>query len=505
MPIDASIPLQGQTPNTLANIGSVVGTAQGLQALQTGQIQQQRLGINLQAEQQANQERQAVVAAIQSKDPDLTPGPDGIVDQGRATAKLQQLAPQTYNSYLRALGQSLTKDLGDTLQPALGGPIKGKLEAAQDWMDRNSNVPMAQKIGKQFIQGLGTVKSKQDGGDDGDAITLAAAKRANTISEQIAASTPGVGLVQEGAQIQPRVTASNLSGLPLMSKVGEPIPMSIPPGYMTDASGKLVKVGGVNNQGAPAPAPAPSLPPLKAGLPPGPAPQTPAFMDKQQAQTASDAQARWSAAQTRDVDPSSGYNATAQVYSNLKNLLDKNPNLGPGSAGANQFMGRISTLTGHKIGDLNSAYQEAIGYFDRLSAQNSAATGAATNFAREQQASATGNPEVMGPTALQEKLRFGASVNEAGHAYTQASSNYKQRYGQAAYAQPEMFENAWSANANPLAFRLMAAQKNGDTADFKATQERVAGLPLPQQQAIHQQYLNLRDYLLKGLVPPNGQ
>src|SRR6201987_5478717 len=96
---DYTIPLGVQQPNIIGALGNIVNTAQGIQGLQTGQIQQQRLGINLQSEVQANNERKAVVSAM-SSDPDLQADPTtGLFDKAKATAKLQQLAPQTWSYY----------------------------------------------------------------------------------------------------------------------------------------------------------------------------------------------------------------------------------------------------------------------------------------------------------------------------------------------------------------------------------------------------------------------
>lgn len=507
MPLDPSIPLQIQTPNPIGMMGNLVNTAQGVQNLQTGAIQQQRLGINLQSEAQANQERQNVIQAVQS-DPDFKPGADGIIDTAKVMPKLMQLAPQTYNQYaqnistsngnattvnkqLMDLGQDKIKSLGETVTSKVGRPASEVADAVDQWAEAN---PQGRKVADLFISTLG----KADTQDKVDAVTKGAALRANAISSQLEATTPSVSLVQQGPQAQGVVTASKLSGQPLMAPVGKPVPMGAAPGYQVDAAGNLVQVPGfMPGRGGPTQA-APQTGP-GATVPPAPP-----WMNKQTAQNASDAQARWSSAQTRDVDPASGYNATAQVYSNLKSLLDKNPNIGPGSAGWNQLLGRIGTYSGHAV-DPNSDYQQVAGYLDRISAINSAATGAATNFAREQQASATGNPEVMGPEAIKEKLRFGASVNEASHAYATASRAFLTKQGAgAAYANPQLFEGAWSSNADPVAFRLMAANRDGDKADFAATQARVAAMPPDQQQAIHQHYLNLKNYLLKGQLPPNG-
>jgi len=491
----------------MATLGNLLGTAQAAQQYQQGNIA-------LQAQQQANQERKNLIQLFQT-DPDAKALPDGTFNPA-LYGKVIAVAPQTGQQLISKLaennqavtnankaqfnlGQEQNQQIAQTVQDQRGKQKSFVTYALDNLDDQYPGLkPRTALIRKQ----LAGVDDKDQTGIDN--VLNHALSITQTLAGRKEYTQPDYAVIPlgaTGAVIQKNVEAPG--GVTTPMKPSGSVTMTVPPGYMLDAAGRLVRIGGVGGQGPPVGATkAPPVPALAANLPKGPEPQQPAWMDRQQAQTASDAQARWSAANTRDIDPAAGYNATGQVYSNLKNLLDKNPNLGPGSAGANQFLGRISTLTGHKIGDLNTAYQEAVGYLDRLSSQNATATGAATNFAREQAASATGQPEVMGPAAIQEKLRFGSSVNEAAHAYTQASRNYQSRYGQAAYADPNLFESAWSANASPIAFRLMAAKKNGDDADFNATQARVAVLPLPQQQSIHQQYLNLKNYLFKGLIPP---
>ena len=207
-------------------------------------------------------------------------------------------------------------------------------------------------------------------------------------------------------------------------------------------------------------------------------PTLPPFPDKPTADTVTAYTQKWRDMGNSNADPNSGYQAQAQVYKNLKGLLDQNPNLGPGSAAANQFMGRISTMTGQKIPNLNTAYQEATSYLDRLSAQQSTATGAANKFQDVQAAGATGNPEVMGPPALKEKLLFGASVNEAANAHTQAATKFQANYGPRAAAAGPQFESAWAANADPIAFRLMSDRNLGDDNDYKATLKKASPLVL---------------------------
>lgn len=500
MALDSGIPLQVQAPNTLATVGNIASTANAIQQFQAGNIA-------LQAQRQANVERQNLIKLFQ-EDPDAKALPDGTFNPA-LYGKVMAAAPQTgmqmiskladnntavtqANKAQFNLGQEQNQQIAQTLQDQRGKP-RSKAVAALDQLTEQfpGLGPRAGIIRSQ----LGNVR------DDDQPAVDAVLNHALALTQNLAGrkeyTQPDYAVVPlgaTGAVVQKNVEAPG--GVTTPMKPSGEVTMSIPPGFMQDQFGNLVKVGGVGGQGPPQAKP---VSPPASGL----APPAPAWMNAGASQNAKDAQARWSSAQTRDVDPASGYNATGQVYANLKDLLDKNPNIGPGSAGWNQLVGRVGTITGHKL-DPNASYQEVVGYLDRLSAQNSAATGAATNFAREQQASATGNPEVMGPQAIQEKLRFGASVNEAAHAYTTASRNFISKNGPNAYGSPQLFEGAWSENADPIAFRLMAAAKDGDKADFAAIQARVAGMPLPQQQAIHQHYLNLKNYLLKGLLPPNG-
>ena len=510
-----------QVPNGMATLGNLVNVAQGVQNYQTNAIQQQRLGINLQSEAQANQERQNVVRAMQSGDPDLKADPTGVIDQAKSLAKLQQLAPQTWQMYAQNINQNnsqataVNNQLLNLGQDRLNdlAKVSGSLAASgtkeSDISDQLGQYAKANpQVSGAVNQVLAQIKAANGDPTKISAIMQHVATRTGTLADQFSAFQGNPELVNQGPQAQPTIMQPRFTGKAPGTAVGETVPMGVAPSYHLNAfgvptylQGRMPNSTGAAPQGTPPPPP----PATTAGgaKPPQQLPPMPAFPNMIQAQNAKDAQARWGAAQSRDVDPASGYNATSQVYQNLSQLLKDNPNLGPGSAGLNMLAGRIGTYTGHAV-DPNSAYQETAGYLDRLAAQNFAATGAATNFAQEKQANSTGNPQEMGPTAINEKLRFGASVNEAAHAYTQATQAFVNRNGQNAYANPQMFEAAWSQNADPLVFRLMAAQKNGDDADFSATQARIKAMPTATQSAIHQHYLNLKNYLLQGNLPPNG-
>jgi hypothetical protein len=217
----------------------------------------------------------------------------------------------------------------------------------------------------------------------------------------------------------------------------------------------------------------------------------PQFPTPQEAAQATAANDRWTQVRQADSSPSSGYMPTKQVYSNLLEILKKNPAVGPGSAGWNSML-RVLTPLGLSP---NANYQEVVGYLDRLAGQNASTANATTNFAREQAANATGTPD-FDPVALGEKLKFGASVNEASHAYRAAVDAFSAKNGRAAPYNASQFDAAWAKNADPVAFRIMSSSGLGDQEDVG--KQKVTALNL-------HHYRNLRDYLLKGKLPPDDQ
>ena len=277
---DYTIPLQFQQPNTLGALGNMVNTAQGIQAFQTGQIAQQRLGINLQSELQANQERKNVIQAMQSNDPDLMPGPDGIIPQAQALAKLQQLAPQTWSQYasninttnsqattvnrqLMDLGQERLQGLGEALTSKVGRPASEVAQAVNDWAEAN---PQGKKVANLFLDSLNKAGENQD---MVTAVTRHASLRANALASQIEATTPGLTIVGTGQTAQPVVTAQRLTQLPIGAQVGPGVQMTVPPTATTMVGGQPQYVGVRPNQGpGTAPIPAAAMlgqPELAAG------------------------------------------------------------------------------------------------------------------------------------------------------------------------------------------------------------------------------------------------
>jgi len=138
-------------PSPMDTMGNMVNLARGVQGYQTGQIQQEKQAIDLQAQRQANQERQNVIQLVQN-DPDFKPGPDGIIDQSKVMPKLMQAAPQTYGQYAQNINQAnganttvnnallgLDKDTRDSLSSvaaaSVGQPRSVATKAIQEWVD----------------------------------------------------------------------------------------------------------------------------------------------------------------------------------------------------------------------------------------------------------------------------------------------------------------------------------------------------------------------------------
>lgn len=89
--VDSSIPLSAKVPDAMHSLGSMLDMRSKLQEYQTGQIQQQRQGVQLQQEQGDLAARKAVGAVVSDSQYKL---PDGTFDLNRATPAIVQADPQ---------------------------------------------------------------------------------------------------------------------------------------------------------------------------------------------------------------------------------------------------------------------------------------------------------------------------------------------------------------------------------------------------------------------------
>lgn len=517
--INNSIALQAQTPSFVSTVGGFLGLKQQQQALQQAQQGVEQQNIQLQSQRQVNQERQNFISL------GIKPDDSGFFNLNpQNTDAIMKAMPQTGAATIQTLA-----DTNDKMRAAREG-IQGLSAKSQDLFSKNWTSLIGQPTSVKVAAAADSIKTNPELKPfwdqalhvqqqiDGSPLTGEAKQKAQTdadshfsrvisdVQTQQTMNTPATTSVG-GALINLK---PGVAGYPVGGKVAdlgispaERANVIIAPGsnqpvtVSKTPSGEVSGVAPTQVGGNAAPITNP--PPLSKVTSPSagivPIRSAPLFPTPQDAATATAAQTRWQQVREQDSNPQSGYNATKQVYANLVPLVST-AKVGPGAARFNQVTGSVATALGIPA---NTPYQEVAAYLDRLAAQTSQSTGAATNFAREQAASATGTGE-MNTDALAEKLRFGASINEASHAYATASQAFAAKHGGNAFYNSNTFDSAWTRNADPLAFRLRAANANGDKEDFAATMARIKDMPLPKQHAIYQHYKNLST-LESGDVP----
>ncbi len=523
---DYSIPLQVQQPNTLGNLASLVGTAQGLQNLQTQRLQQNILGSEGQTAQataqlatQQMQERKLLQQAMMSgKSPDGTSlkGPDGEVDpvalnafaskylpytgQGVTQSVIQTLSNKVQlNNEVRGLNQNYRNDISGIIRSGIGtdgSEVGPALSAyAKENPDAAGAIQHAQSL-------LGTLSPQLSQGMRDNAL-LHLSQELQPAQETAQQQTPSVGTITgAGGGVQPIQTNPYAPGG--VRSLGGEFPQGINPAERTQvginqltgqpytivkpSTGVGASVGGVGGGGtagqaksAPG-APAPGWP--KLGM----------FPTPQQAQSASDAAKEADSIREADSNPVSGYDPTRQVYSNLIGLVSKNPSIGPKSEAWNQITGALTPLGVSP----NANMQEVASYLDRLALQNAGYAGLNTDAARRMAAVAAGTTD-MSPAALAEKLRFGAATLEAAHAYRQGMDAVVGTANQNPIAK-RAFDAAWAQNADINAFRLQAESRIGDKAGYNATLAAIKKMPIAEQRQIFQHAQNIQA-LSEGKMP----
>ena len=92
MALDTSLPTQVQAPSTLATVGNIASTANAIQQFQAGNIA-------LQAQRQANVERQNLIKLFQ-EDPDAKALPDGTFNPALAKARSMVFLASASSSFI---------------------------------------------------------------------------------------------------------------------------------------------------------------------------------------------------------------------------------------------------------------------------------------------------------------------------------------------------------------------------------------------------------------------
>lgn len=218
------------------------------------------------------------------------------------------------------------------------------------------------------------------------------------------------------------------------------------------------------------------------------------FPTPQQVDSAKGATAETDAVRAVDSNPVTGYQSAKQAYTNLLNLVAKNPAIGPTSKSWNQLTGILTPFGASP----NSSMQEVDSYLDRLALQNAGSAGLTTDQARHMSAVAAGTTE-MNPTALKEKLRFGSALLEASHVYREGLDKVVGTTNQNPIAK-RSFDSLWTQNADIDAFRLLAAKNNDDKEGFNQQQAKMKAMPADKK-ALIQKHMNNLNLLSQGQMP----
>jgi hypothetical protein len=486
---DYTIPLQVQTPNMLGALGNMVNTAAGIQSLQTGQIQQQRLGINLQSEVQANQERKSVIAAM-ANDPDLQPDPStGLVDPAKATTKLQQLAPQTWSYYtgnINTHNQATTKtndmligldqDARQALARITASHVGQKdpsslVNDINDWMD-NTKGPQAKQLGNDIISRVGKIGNNSQAYD---AFLKTASLRAESVPNIIAARQAGVSTIASGGKIQAAATAPNWSGTPQMAPVGEAIQTTLGPEGIekleTDpVSGQAVIVRRSPQGAIISSRPAAGLPAGGGGTS-GPAPAQGGFTQVPPGETVQ------TMSQLQQMRQGSNLAArqAGEIASNNKQILDLLKG-GATATGSNApFVKKWMGSIGLQWTNDEATNLDRISHFLALQQQaNEKAMGVSTDAGREVSGLASGGIQMTGPAL--------ASAVKANDALTTGvkvfNTGLEKSIASGGVGAARTFQNQWAQAFDPVVYRYANAIRDGDTAE-KARIEKQYGKGTP--------------------------
>lgn len=513
----------------LSDVLSIQGKQQALQSGALGvQQQQQQLDQGatvLQNAQQQMQERQLLQGAMQSgKDPDGNPikGGDGEVDpvaMARFANKhlpligqgVQQSIIQTLNNRLGL--NNAVRDLGQNYRNDVSGIVRSAIGTKQSPQEISAALDA---YGKQNPEAMPAISRAQALINSAPA-TLPQAQRDQALQHlamefQPASATageqrPSMGTITgPGGGVQP-VQYNPNSPFPV-GPIGPEMRQGVAPAVginpttgqpytiSSTGAGPLAQPG--SPQGASTGTTQPSQPQAaQSGQSGSGAPGWPrlsAFPSPQQAQSAMDASKEADAVRAADSSPTAGYNPTKQVYTNLLDLVAKNPAIGPSSKSWNQLTGILTPFGA----SANSSMQEIDAYLDRLALQNAGAAGLSTDAARHMSQSAAGSTE-MSPETLREKLRFGAATLEASHAYRAGLDNVIGTGNDNPIAK-RAFDAAWSQNSDIMAFRLLAAKKTNDPDGFFKTMNQIQAMK-PEQRALIQQHMTNLNLLAKGQMP----
>ena len=197
--------------------------------------------------------------------------------------------------------------------------------------------------------------------------------------------------------------------------------------------------------------------------------------------------------QQRSAINAAASTAASQRYNNQQIVqLASNATTGPGSDTWNKFMGGLG-LANHAAGDAASQFQ-LLGHYTALQAQNNAsAMGVRTDAAQALANAATGTPEMnrqalIEATKTNDALAHGLQDFNTGmeKAISNSSGDVRAKRD---------FQNAWSQNFDPVAYKIRNALDSGDAA---AATKIWNSLNPTQQQQLKTKQQNLLNLVTNG-------
>ena len=475
------------TPVT-QTLGNMVDLARGIQGYQIGQQTQQGnamklqgAAIDLQVQQQANKERQAVMQLMKT-DPKAKPGPDGTFDMSYLNQVLPQIAPQTWAEQIQRIGstnQNTLKansdqmnynaaqqaDIANILKENYGkapSEISANLDDAEQQFPKLSN--RIEMIRHQLTQveptnqeGINAILAHNVGITQTLQQQLQLQQAQKELKTPTLASTGG-GLIS--------VSPESATGIPQFKQVAA---TTLSPGQVesieTDpATQQAVVVRRAANGSIVSARPASAIGGGGNGVGGGGKPPNSAFTNIPPGENLS--------SQKELMDYRAGINTAAQqtggLDDNLSQISDLADKIIAGKPG--QVSSNIARLTGYRVGDDPAANNQRLGHYLALTtAQLANQMGIRGTDAGGEQAAQLVGKQDWDPQALKSTADTVRAYNTGVKLQNQGLETYLKDKPIFAARQ---FRDAWSQNFSVDALRLYNAASKGQ----QAYQNEVADL-----------------------------
>lgn len=487
---DNTIALQVQTPNTFQTLGNVLNVASGLQTLQQQKQQIGLTGIELQAKEQANKERQALIDWKSNPNNFMT---NGMVDLDKVNSVVPKIAPQTapaviadFTKLAHAQTDAAQAKLNFTgSERAIVGGLYGVMGRAgvtdpaevSAELDRlKTQYPDSPALTK-YIDAAKIGLENVPAGANLPKVLITQSQSLLNPEAQQSGLTPSVGMVNTGGTIQPVVTTPSVAGAqPSVAFPGGGLAATVPPTQRQtqaqDALGRPVILNRdlSGNVSYSAPQGGDYRPLMQ--LPPG--------------ETAQTGQELFSA---RKIAQDAAVAAPSEHFNNQQILaLSPDAFTGTGSEGLAKVLNAVGLQRTNDAG----ADTKRLQHFLALQTENSArAMGANTDQARQLASEAvlpSNSPEkaIKNITKINDAYVTGAQLFYQGlQDAINNPSNTKDIFAM------RPFQAAWAQNFDPNAMRLYNAQQSGDKAEAAEIVKEMGGVNSPQFKTLVRKMQNL--------------